>query len=154
MQQAFLSSLPAQSSYTGSTATTFLGTPVSVQSSDPNKTAASSDLSYEDPYNPVQQEQAMWRSVIVQALMDASSTSQKAEALIWKREAQIWLRGTSQDFHTVCFYANFDPDFIRETAAKALQNGCIWRAAPGTGAMKKDHRRTKAKNPREFTQRR
>jgi hypothetical protein len=120
MQQAIFSSLPTAQGLSGSTATTFLGTPVSVQSCNPKSHATSCENNYEDPYNPVQQEQAMWRSVIVQALMDAASTSQKTEALIWKREAQIWLRGNSQDFHTVCFYADFDPDFIREIAAKAL----------------------------------
>lgn len=149
MQQAFVASMSSTHS-----ATTLLGSPVTASSYNPKHGAAAQSIEHEDPYNPVHQEQAMWRAVIVQALMDAASTSQKAEALVWKREAEIWLRGNSNDFHTVCFYANMDPDFVREVAAKALKNQCIWRAAPGTGPMKHDPRRAKAKTPRKFTQRR
>ncbi len=154
MQQAFVSSMPSNPHYAGSSPTTFLGSPVTVQSNNPAHITSNGDIYPEDSYNPVHHEQSMWRAVIVQALMDASSSSQKSEALTWKREAEIWLRGNSPDFHTVCFYADLDPDFVREVAAKSLQKGCVWRAAPGTGPMKKDPRRTATRSPRHFTQRR
>lgn len=51
-----------------------------------------------DPYNHTAGEQAMWRSVIVQALMDAASLSQKPENQNHRRQALIWLRGRSEDF--------------------------------------------------------
>lgn len=86
-----------------------------------------------EPYNNVACEQATWRSVIVQALMDASSNSRKKENLQWKEEALVWLRGNTKDFVIVCHYAGFEPEFVRDMAKRALQRECIWRAAPGTG---------------------
>lgn len=87
----------------------------------------------EGPVNPVAQEQAMWRAVIVQALMDASCGSQKYEAAQARREALVWLRGTSQDFATVCYYAGFEPEFVRKMVKRSLDHGCQWRALPGEG---------------------
>lgn len=134
-------------------ATTYLGSPVSVGSRSQSQAGA---MLCEDVggYNPVQHEQAMWRAVIVQSLMDAASTSKKPELLVWKREAEVWLRGNTSDFYTVCYYAGLEPDFVREMAATALKNGCVWRASPGAGPMKYDPRRKHTKNPRPCTQRR
>jgi hypothetical protein len=86
-----------------------------------------------EPYNSVACEQAAWRAVIVQALMDASSNSRKKENIQWKEEALVWLRGNTRDFLTVCHYAGFEPEFVRDMAKRALERECIWRAAPGTG---------------------
>ena len=86
-----------------------------------------------EPYNAVGQEQAMWRAVVVQALMDAACGSQKYEAAQARNEALIWLRGTSQDFATVCYYAGFEPEFVRRMVRNSLENGCQWRALPGEG---------------------
>ncbi len=91
------------------------------------------DPSLAEPHNPVESEEGIWRSVIVQALMDASSNSRKKENLQWKEEALIWLRGTSRDFLIVCQYAGFEPEFVRDMAKRALERECLWRAAPGTG---------------------
>lgn len=85
------------------------------------------------PYNHTAGEQALWRAVIVQALMDAASLSHKAENLNHRREALIWLRGRSEDFHRVCHYAGLDPDCTREMIRGALERGCAWRVAPGMG---------------------
>lgn len=104
-----------------------------------------------EPHNPVQSEEGIWRSVIVQALMDASSNSAKKENLQWKEEALIWLRGTSKDFLTVCEYAGFEPEFVREMAKKALERECIWRAAPGTGQKSLKNRERGIVN-RHYTQ--
>lgn len=105
----------------------------------------------EGAYNPVGQEQAMWRAVIVQALMDAACGSQKYEAQQARQEALVWLRGTSQDFATVCYYAGFEPEFVRKMVRQALENGCQWRALPGEG---KRVRRTRPRSPQRAQQRR
>jgi hypothetical protein len=96
------------------------------------------DTSLHEPYNHSAEEQAVWRAVIVQALMDASSNSAKKENIQAKEEALIWLRGKSRDFLTVCHYAGFEPEFVREMAKEALLRECVWRAAPGSSekAMK------------------
>lgn len=91
------------------------------------------DPSLGEPYNAVAHEQALWRAVIVQALMDASSNSKKKENIQAKEEALIWLRGNSKDFATVCCRAGYEPSFVRDMAKQALESNCIWRAAPGTG---------------------
>lgn len=104
-----------------------------------------------ESFNPVQQEQAMWRAVIVQALMDAACGSRKYEAQQARSEALIWLRGTSHDFATVCYYAGFEPEFVRVLVKKAIDSGCQWRALPGEG---KRIRASRAKAARKAGQRR
>lgn len=105
----------------------------------------------EGAFNPVQQEQAMWRAVIVQALMDAACGSRKYEATQARHEALVWLRGTSHDFATVCYYAGFEPEFVRVLVKKAMEKGCQWRALPGEG---KRIRASRAKAVRKAGQRR
>ena len=94
----------------------------------------------EGGHNPVAAEQSMWRAVIVQALMDAASLSKKAEMQQYKREALVWLRGNSLDFMATCYHAGFEPEFTRELIKKALDNGCNWRATPGTGKRSEKQR--------------
>lgn len=98
-----------------------------------------------------QQERALWRAVIVQALMDAACGSKKYEAEQARNEAINWLRGGSQDFATVCYYAGFEPDCVRRMAERSLEGGCHWRALPGKGTRKRPERR---KSERRATQRR
>lgn len=77
--------------------------------------------------NILRGEQALWRAVITQALMDAASQSSKMEACYEKRQATCWLTGYGEDFKTVCDLANFPPDYVRERAARALARNCQWR---------------------------
>ncbi len=100
------------------------------------------------PYNPVVSQQALWRAVIVQALMDAACGSKKYEAIQARQEALIWLRGNSRDFATVCYYAGFEPEFVRMMVKKSLENGCKWRALPGEGKRKRSHRTTSGQQAR------
>lgn len=78
--------------------------------------------------NSVRAEQALWRAVITQALMDASSRSRKMEAKYEKSQALCWLTGFGDDFKTVCDFAGFNPDYIRENSIEALKRDCKWRA--------------------------
>jgi hypothetical protein len=94
----------------------------------------------EEPMNPVHQEQAMWKAVIVQALMDAACGSTKYEAAQAREEALIWLRGTSRDFITVCHHAGFEPEFTRVLIQRALSKQCRWRALPGEGTRRRPSR--------------
>ena len=81
-------------------------------------------------HSPVRGEQALWRAVITQALMDASSQSKKVELQYEKSQAACWLAGFSEDFRTVCEFADYDPNYVRENSLKALERNCQWRAAP------------------------
>jgi hypothetical protein len=73
-------------------------------------------------------EQALWRAVITQALMDAASGSLKMEAKYEKSQAKCWLFGFSEDFKTVCDFAGYTPDYVRTKSMQALERGCKWRA--------------------------
>ncbi|MCP5362189.1 MAG: hypothetical protein H6908_06125 [Hyphomicrobiales bacterium] len=72
-------------------------------------------------------EQALWRAVITQALMDAGSDSSKPEMKYDRAQAVAWLAGTTKDFHTVCAYAGLDAVYVREKAREAIRRGCVWR---------------------------
>jgi hypothetical protein len=76
-------------------------------------------------------EQALWRAVIVQALMDAGSQSGKMEAQYEKSQATCWLTGYSEDFKVVCDFAGFTADYVRSKSRQAIARGCKWRAESG-----------------------
>lgn len=99
------------------------------------------DMQCETPLNPTRGEQAMWRAVILQALLDAARTSGQREAQQAKAEAIAWLRGNSEDFRVVCELAGYSPSYIRQQAALALGRQCRWRADPGTSARYVDFQR-------------
>jgi hypothetical protein len=88
----------------------------------------SSDSFNESTFNPIRAEQALWRAVITQALMDASGNSSKMEARYEKSQAICWLTGFSEDFKTVCDYAGYPPEYVRRNAIAALKRNCKWRA--------------------------
>lgn len=73
-------------------------------------------------------ERALWRAVILQALLDAASNSHKPEARFAKQEAIHWLTGNSENFKTVCDHAGENPAYIRRLAREALARQCAWRA--------------------------
>ncbi len=86
-----------------------------------------------DHFNPVKGEVALWRAVITQALMDASSQSHKMEAQYEKSQALCWLAGHSEDFRTVCDFADFPPDYVRCRSRIALKRDCKWRRETQNG---------------------
>lgn len=90
------------------------------------------ELSY-DPYDTTKPERALWVAVITQAMMDALSRSNNAEARYQREESIRWLTSNSKDFVTVCLYAGFDPDYIRKRVKQTLASPRLWRAEPGKG---------------------
>lgn len=81
----------------------------------------------------VQGELALWRAIITQALMDASSHSAKPEAQSDKHDAIMWLTHNTKDFTIVCDHAGLDADYVRRMTKRALLLDCKWRADPGKG---------------------
>lgn len=79
-------------------------------------------LERHDVMKAVRGEIAMWRAVITQALMDATSQSSKVEIQYEGRKAAVWLEGRNNDFHVVCRLAQMEPDYVRERSARALKN--------------------------------
>lgn len=76
-------------------------------------------------------QQAIWRAVITQAIMDARSNSQKSEDRRARAEAREWLG--SDDFYTVCDRAGLEPDYVLEKAIIALDPDFHWRKPAGQG---------------------
>jgi hypothetical protein len=80
-----------------------------------------------DVDDEVRSARAMWRAVITQALMDAASNSRKACSISERLKARVWLKGNSEDFITVCTFADMDPEYVKMQAKNALARNCIWR---------------------------
>lgn len=78
-------------------------------------------------------EPGLWRAVITQALMDAATGSNKAEARRIRADAISWLLSPSDDFDAVCDNAGLDPDYVRSKAAAAVERNCTWRLPAGQG---------------------
>lgn len=65
-------------------------------------------------------EQAMWRAVILQAMVDAVSKSSKPETVRARKAALTWLAGDSDDFVQVCEQAGWHADYVRKRVYEAL----------------------------------
>ncbi|MSO13471.1 hypothetical protein [Rickettsiales endosymbiont of Trichoplax sp. H2] len=72
---------------------------------------------------------SIWRAVITQALMDASSNSKKKFAKKQKIDAIRWLLDDLyvDEFKMVCNLADLDYKNVLVKIKKALANGCKWR---------------------------
>lgn len=82
-------------------------------------------------------EQALWRAVITQALMDAGSQSTKREAKFHRAQSIAWFSKNNPNFQLVCALAGLDPNYVFERAHKAIRQECKWRKAPNEGQKNK-----------------
>lgn len=62
----------------------------------------------------VPREVKLWRAVITLAFEDVSSESVAKVDAYRKQEAHTWLLGKSDDFNEVCYYAEIDPEFVKD----------------------------------------
>ena len=72
---------------------------------------------------------SIWRAVITQALMDASSNSKKMFAKKQKVEALRWLLDEkhNDEFKAVCHLADLEYAKTLNQVKIALERGCKWR---------------------------
>ncbi len=60
----------------------------------------------------------LWASVIIQALIDATSQPKNPRAKVEKDRAHSWITTsvgtTAQDFESVCMAAEFEPNTVRQ----------------------------------------
>jgi hypothetical protein len=77
--------------------------------------------------NEVTAAKSVWKSVIGQALLDASCQSKQPKKIRAKIKALQWLREESTDFDTVCELAGWNPSVVRKKINIALRKGCKWR---------------------------
>jgi len=56
--------------------------------------------------------QALWKAVILQALLDLKSISKKKMAKCNRNQADKWLNLHNKDFLRVCGLADLDPEYV------------------------------------------
>ena len=75
------------------------------------------DVSDDDDHEATRR---LYASVIIQALIDATSEPKTSSGKVHKRQAAAWLTAefctTAQDFEDVCFAANMDPHRVQRFA--------------------------------------
>jgi len=57
-------------------------------------------------------EKALWQSVVMQAVLDATSKTTDLKSRIEKAKTTSWFSYNNEDFILVCSFAELDPDFI------------------------------------------
>ena len=78
----------------------------------------------------------LWRGVLCNAIEDAGQRSQERKPSIYKCDAHAWIMSNVTDFHTVCYYAGFEPEHVKERYKKAIINRDI-EFSPRNFAWKK-----------------
>lgn len=63
----------------------------------------------------------LFKSIILQAIIDASNTSSTRKARKIELEAKNWLFGKSEYFKDVCYRANSTPDEVAKTAKAVIE---------------------------------
>lgn len=66
-------------------------------------------------------ERALWRSVLIQMLQDATNPGLGRYTTHNREQARAWLRMSNPDFRIVCEYADLCPYAIMERVARVLQ---------------------------------
>jgi len=84
-------------------------------------TSITSDIVTE---NHVNNEQRLWRHVILNAFEDCRIEAGDRKASLNKTDAHYWIAG-SKDFDQICWWAGWEPDNVRNRYYKALKKGDI-----------------------------
>lgn len=72
-------------------------------------------------------ETALWRAVILQALLDCLSQSKKKANVQAREEAIEWLNPQNNEFKAICSFAQLEPDYVFKKAIHAFKNQHLWR---------------------------
>lgn len=68
----------------------------------------------------------LWRQVIIQAMLDATSTGKRRSDLLNRDTARAWFFApygvTLDDFEDVCDMAGLSSDKVRDTVKKMIEN--------------------------------
>ena len=65
---------------------------------------------------------ALWKAVILQALVDLQSNSKKKIANTYRIKALMWFNLKNEEFITVCNYAGLDPKYVYEKSRIIKEN--------------------------------
>lgn len=70
-------------------------------------------------------EERLFQAIILQAFEDALSDGEMKSDAYCKQDSYNWFSTISQDFDTVCWFANFDPEIIRNKFNELVRNKTI-----------------------------
>ncbi len=70
-------------------------------------------------------EQKLFQAIILQALEDATNTSGVKKDTYWKEDSHKWFLENSKAFQEVCWFADMDPEVIREKYISLVDNGKV-----------------------------
>ncbi|WP_078400123.1 hypothetical protein [Ehrlichia ruminantium] len=66
--------------------------------------------------------QAIWKAVILQAIIDSTSNYKRMENKIEKIKASNWFNDYSEDFVTVCHFAGYSALTVQTKAKRIISN--------------------------------
>lgn len=67
--------------------------------------------------------ESLWKAVILQAVIDATSNYKRKEYQLEKDKAKSWLLNLNESFISVCLMAGCDPRYVQARAKNVLENG-------------------------------
>ena len=70
-------------------------------------------------------EERLFQAIILQAFEDALSEGDLKQDAYSKQDSYNWFTTKSDDFDTVCWFANFDPEIIRNKFNELVRNKTI-----------------------------
>ena len=70
-------------------------------------------------------EERLFQAIILQAFEDALSIGEMKQDTYAKQDSFNWFSTISDDFDTVCWFANFDPEIIRNKFNELVRNKTI-----------------------------
>ena len=70
-------------------------------------------------------EQKQFQAIILQALEDAIITSGVKKDTYWKEDSHKWFLENSKSFQEICWFADLDPEVIREKYVSLVDNGKV-----------------------------
>ena len=72
-------------------------------------------------------EAALWKAVIMQAVLDVMTNSERAADILAKKVANDWLNPKNANFIKVCSYAGLEPNWVIKKIRFAITNPRTWR---------------------------
>ena len=70
---------------------------------------------------------ALWKAVILQAMVDLQSNSKKKIANTYRIKALMWFNLKNEDFLTVWNYVGLDGKYVYEKAMKVKENNAFFK---------------------------
>ena len=80
----------------------------------------------------MQSEKALWKAVIMQAILDSTSNPElrnrmRSDLIKAKNDAEAWINPSKKDFIKVCGFASLEPDWVTKKVDLAKNNPKQWR---------------------------